>query len=213
MVWSKAVLGFSIAVVLVACSSTSPVTETDAAAPSEAGAEPVDAASFPDVSDASSPDAADAAPSTLVLTSTAFQGKGTLPVVYTCDGAGHSPPLQWSGAPSGTVGYVVLMTTVAKDGLKWNWVLHSIPASATSLAENSTSVGTAGLTSDGPALAYSPPCSQGPGAKDYTFTVYALSGTPTLPFTPNQVTGPVVTSAIQAMTLASSSVTVSYTRP
>jgi phosphatidylethanolamine-binding protein (PEBP) family uncharacterized protein len=105
------------------------------------------------------------------------------------------------------------MTTVAKDGLKWNWVLHSIPASAASLAENSTSVGTAGLTSDGPALAYSPPCSQGPGAKDYTFTVYALSGTPTLPFTPNQVTGPVVTSAIQAMTLASSSVTVSYTRP
>jgi phosphatidylethanolamine-binding protein (PEBP) family uncharacterized protein len=217
MVWSKAILASSVAVVLVACSSTAPMSEPDAAAPSDASAELPDATSAVDgstpLSDASSPDAADAAPSTFVLTSTAFQDKGTLPVVYTCDGAGHSPPLQWSGAPSGTVGYVVLMTTLAKDGLKWNWVLHSIPASATSLAENSTSVGTAGLTSDGPALAYSPPCSQGPGAKDYTFTVYALSGTPALPSTPNQVTGPVVTSSIQSMTLASSSVTVSYTRP
>lgn len=217
MVWSKAILASSVAVVLVACSSTAPMSEPDAAAPSDASAELPDAASAVDgsttLSDASSPDAADAAPSTFVLTSTAFQDKGTLPVVYTCDGAGHSPPLQWSGAPSGTVGYVVLMTTLAKDGVKWNWVLHSIPSSATSLAENSTSVGTAGLTSDGPALAYSPPCSQGPGAKDYTFTVYALSGTPALPSTPNQVTGPVVTSAIQSMTLASSSVTVSYTRP
>lgn len=217
MTWSKAIFGCSVAVVLVACSSTAPMGEPDAVAPSDASAESPDATSAVDgsatLAEASSPDATDAAPSTFVLTSTAFQDKGTLPVVYTCDGAGHSPPLQWSGAPAGTVGYVILMTTLAKDGLKWNWVLHSIPAGATSLAENSTSIGTAGLTSDGPALAYSPPCSQGPGAKDYTFTVYALSGTPTLPSTPNQVTGPVVTSAIQSMTLASSSMTVSYTRP
>ncbi len=81
----------------------------------------------------------------------------------------------------GTVELAVLATTVAKDGLKWNWVLHAVPSGVTALAEGQQGVGIAGLTSDGPNLAYSPPCSQGPGAKTYTFTVYALSARPSCP--------------------------------
>ena len=46
----------------------------------------------------------------------------------------------------------------------------------------------------------------------YTFTLYALSGSPALPARPNQVTGAVLTDAIRALTLASSAVTVTYTR-
>lgn len=56
------------------------------------------------------------------------------------------------------------MTTVAVDGVKWSWVLYHLPVSVTSLASDGASSGTEGLTSDGPLLQYSPPCSQGPGA-------------------------------------------------
>ena len=82
----------------------------------------------------------------------------------------------------------------------------------TSLAVASTGVGVAGITSDGPALTYSPPCSQGPGAMMYTYTVYALSAHPTLPARARDVTGAVLTDAIRAITLASASATVTYTR-
>jgi phosphatidylethanolamine-binding protein (PEBP) family uncharacterized protein len=180
------------------------VATTDSAAP-------LDVAS----TDASAPAdilASDTPAGAFTLTSPVFVHGGTLPAEYTCDGVGHSPPLAWTGAPAGTVEFALLMTTLARDGLKWNWVLYGIPATATSLTVGSSGVGTAGLTSDGPALAYSPPCSRGPGPMMYTFTLYALSGSPTLPARPNQVTGAVLTDAIRALTLASSAVTVTYTR-
>lgn len=146
------------------------------------------------------------------VTSSAFVDQGALPVTFTCDGAGASPPLAWTTPPRGTVELALLATTLAKDGLKWNWVLHAVPPDVTSLAEGERGVGIAGLTSDGPNLAYSPPCSQGPGAKVYAFTVYALSARPTLPSSPNQVTGAVLTSALEGITLAKASISASYSR-
>lgn len=159
--------------------------------------------------DAAAPDDAGA----LALASSAFVDQGTLPVDYTCDGAGLSPPLAWTGIPEGTVEQALLMTTMAKDGLKWNWVLYHLPPSVNALAAGEMGVGKAGLTSDGPALAYSPPCSQGPGAKTYTFTLYALSAVPAISLPDNQVTGKVITDAISGITLAESALRVSYTRP
>jgi phosphatidylethanolamine-binding protein (PEBP) family uncharacterized protein len=158
------------------------------------------------------PVTASAGSSSLALASPAFAAGGSFPVEYTCDGAGPSPPLAWSGVPAGTAELALTMTTLAKDGEKWNWVLYGIPATVTALARNSSDVGTAGLTSDGPLLAYSAPCSQGPGAKTYTFSLYALSSAPTLPPAASQVTGPVLTAAIADRTLASSSLDVTYAR-
>ncbi|MBS2015037.1 MAG: YbhB/YbcL family Raf kinase inhibitor-like protein [Deltaproteobacteria bacterium] len=216
-------LGVSLVLALAACAGagcssatlSSPSTDdasSDAPAASdgsspETGGDPADGGSPLEGGeggvDASAP---------FVLTSTAFVDKGTLPVRFTCDGDGVSPPLAWGGAPPGTVGYALLMTTLAKDGLKWNWVLYDLSSSVRALTEASAGVGTAGLTSDGPNLAYSPPCSQGPGAKTYTFTVYALSGAPTLPADPHAVTGAVLETAIEPLTLAKSALSVSYTR-
>lgn len=147
------------------------------------------------------------------LTSSEFQDQGTLSAEHTCDGAGSSPPLSWAGVPAGTAELALLMTTVAKDGLKWNWVLYHLPASTTSLAVGAMGVGTAGLTSDGPALAYSPPCSKGPGAMSYTFTLHALPAAPTFSVPASQITGQVVTDAVDKLVIASSQLTVSYTRP
>jgi len=160
---------------------------------------------------ASAPAPPDAGQAQLRLSSPAFTEGGSLPPEYTCDGTGTSPPLEWTGVPSGTRELALLVTTVAKDGLKWNWVLWAIPPETPGLSAGS-GVGTAGLTSDGPALAYSPPCSQGPGAKTYTFTLYALSDHPTLPARPREVTGAALTDAIRASTIAKSELDVSYAR-
>ena len=151
---------------------------------------------------------------TFTLTSPAASDGGTLPAEYTCDGAGASLALSWSNAPSGTREFALMMTTLPGDGTtKWNWVLYGIPASATGLAKNSSGVGTPGVGSDGPQAAYQPPCSQGPGAKLYTFTLYALSASPSLPAFANQVTGAVLTAAIANITLGSASLKLRYTRP
>lgn len=148
------------------------------------------------------------------LTSPAFVDGGTLPAEYTCDGAGTSPVLSWTDPPAGTREFAVLMSTLPGDGTtKWNWVVYAIPASTISLARGGTGGGTVGVGSDGPQTAYQPPCSQGPGAKSYTFTIHALSGSPRLTVPPSQVTGAVLTSAIGSITLGNASITVSYTRP
>jgi len=91
--------------------------------------------------------------------------------------------------------------------------MYGIPASTTSLARNTSGVGKFGVGSDGPSAAYQPPCSQGPGLKLYTFTIYALSGSPVFSVPASQITGVVVQSAIAGLTLGSGSLTLGYTRP
>ena len=151
---------------------------------------------------------------TFTLTSPVGADGGTLPAEHTCDGTGVSPALSWLNGPSGTREFALMMTTLPGDGTtKWNWVLYGIPASTTGLAKNSSGVGTLGVGSDGPQAAYQPPCSQGPGAKLYIFTLYALSATPSLPVPANQVTGAVLTGAIANITLGSASLRLSYARP
>ena len=135
-------------------------------------------------------------------------------LTYACTtygGTGVNPDLAWSGCPSATKEFALLMTTVALDGTKYNWVLYGIPNTTTSLTKNSTNVGTSGLGSDGPTTGYQAPCSSGPGKKDYTFTIYALSASPTFS-SGTTVTGTVLTSAISSTTLASGSIVLSVTR-
>lgn len=90
-------------------------------------------------------------------------------------------------------------------------MLYHIPASVTSLAEETT-IGTAGVSTDGPELKYYPPCSSGPGEKTYTFTLYALSGTPKFSVPESQVTGVILNNAISPLIISSSQVNVTYTR-
>jgi phosphatidylethanolamine-binding protein (PEBP) family uncharacterized protein len=151
---------------------------------------------------------------TFSLTSNGGTSGGTLPTEYSCDGAGSTPELSWSGAPEGTKEYALMMTTIPVDGsTRWNWVLYSIPGSTTSLAKNSSGVGTTGTGSHGTVMIYDPPCPQGAGAKIYTITVYALSGSPALPGTADKVTGPVLTDAISSITLGKAFLNLSYARP
>jgi phosphatidylethanolamine-binding protein (PEBP) family uncharacterized protein len=147
------------------------------------------------------------------LTSSIAAEGGALPADYTCDGASASPALAWANAPAATKEFALLMTTVPVTGsVKYNWVLSGIPANATSLARNTSGVGTTGVGSDGPTASYQAPCSQGPGAKTYTFTLYALSASPSLSVAASAVTGSALASAITSITLASTALNLNYTR-
>ena len=149
---------------------------------------------------------------TLTVSSTIGVTGSAMSSDYVCTlygGKAYSPDLSWSGCPSTTKELALIMTTIANDGTKYNWLLYSIPTYYSSLATNTSGIGTAGLGSDGPTYGYQAPCSSGLGTKEYIFTMYALSATPTLS---GVVTGAVLTSAISSTTLAKGSITLTYTR-
>jgi phosphatidylethanolamine-binding protein (PEBP) family uncharacterized protein len=149
----------------------------------------------------------------LRLTSPVAVEGGALPAEYTCDGASASPALTWTNPPAGTKEFALLMTTIPVTGsIKYNWVLSGIPANATGLARNTSGVGTAGVGSDGLLASYQSPCSQGPGLKTYTFTLYALSASPSLAVAANMVNGETLQSAISSITLGSAALNLNYTR-
>ncbi|HZF25718.1 MAG TPA: YbhB/YbcL family Raf kinase inhibitor-like protein [Steroidobacteraceae bacterium] len=78
----------------------------------------------------------------LVLTSPAFSPNGPIPKLYSCEGRDISPPLAWSGVPSGAQSLVLIVDDPdAPDPgapkLTWvHWVLYNIPANVTALVEN-----------------------------------------------------------------------------
>ena len=155
-----------------------------------------------------------AAPRTsgFILRSPVVQEGGELPKEFTGDGAGITPPLEWSGAPAETKSFALIMSHVPGPGdMKWYWTLYDIPATTTSLARAATGVGKVGTGFNGQ-VGYEPPHSKGPGKKIYTLTLYALSDSPKLSVPPAQVNRENLLAAIKDMTLGSSELNVAYTR-
>ena len=115
----------------------------------------------------------------------------SVPEVYTasafgCTGGNTSPALQWSGAPPGTLSFVVTLFDPDERSTPsgwWHWVVFDLPKDTTSLAlgagaENSTLLpksalqGRTDLGND----AYHGPCpAKGDPPHRYTFTIYALN--------------------------------------
>ncbi|NDH48216.1 MAG: YbhB/YbcL family Raf kinase inhibitor-like protein, partial [Acidimicrobiia bacterium] len=144
------------------------------------------------------------------LSSPAFSNGGDLPAIYTCDGDSTSPPLQWSGEPLGTVGFAILMDHQPGPGdWHWYWTEWGIGPDVHSVAPGATVDGVFGTNSVNTDLAYAPPCSKGPGTKSYTITVFALSAQPELP-DPRQVDRDTLLSALDAITLATDTLTITY---
>ncbi len=149
---------------------------------------------------------------TFTLTSPDLPSDKRLPVEYSCDGASSTLALTWSGASAGTQGYAVVMHHNAPDNaIHWYWVLYNIPADVTSLAKNMTGIGTLGINSVNDRNEYAPPCSKGPGDKEYIYTVYALSSQPQITTSP--VNRAALLDAIKDITLASAEMHVMYARP
>ena len=145
----------------------------------------------------------------LTVTSPVIGADGNLPVEFTCDGAGASPPLEWQAGPPGTKSYAVTLWHEAPDRVKSYWVVYGIPSNSTQLAKNSRNVGTTGLN-DKNRAEYDPMCSKGPGVKTYHVTVYALSALPKL--RANSATRDALLDAIKDITLAEGTLTYTYER-
>jgi hypothetical protein len=119
-----------------------------------------------------------AARAVIQLTSPAFADGGDIPRKYTCQGNKLSPPLQWSGVPTGTkdLAVRVIDTDVKPRGFV-HWFVFHIDPGVTSIAEGSIPPGaTLGPASSGKAE-YVPPCPPEGPAHHYGFRVLAFSQT------------------------------------
>lgn len=81
------------------------------------------------------------------ITSSAFAPNGIIPAQYTCEGSDASPPLSWSGSPSGTQSFALIVDDPdAPDPAKpqrvyVHWVVYNLPADANGLPENASRSG------------------------------------------------------------------------
>jgi Raf kinase inhibitor-like YbhB/YbcL family protein len=151
--------------------------------------------------------------SSFQLTSPAVEDGGMLPVDFTGDGAAATLPLSWSGAPEGTKSFSVIMHHIAPDQTKWYWILYNIPATTAALPRNvQEGIGILGNNSVNGKTEYAPPHSKGPGAKNYIYTVYALSAPVSVSVEPEQVNRDVLLDAMKGKILAIAELKTVYER-
>jgi len=76
-------------------------------------------------------------PSTIEVVSSAFDNGEFIPEIYTCDGEDISPDLKWSGYPSNTESFVLIMDDPdAPIGTFTHWVVYDIPKNVNAFPEN-----------------------------------------------------------------------------
>ncbi len=111
----------------------------------------------------------------LTIRSSAFDGHGPIPERHSGDGDDVSPALAWSGVPSGTRAFAVVVhdpDAPLVDGFT-HWVACNIPGDATGLPEGDKTV-TPGTNSFGNQRYNGPAPPPGHGPHHYYFWVYAL---------------------------------------
>ena len=132
----------------------------------------------------------------LAVSSTAFKNGEAIPADYTADGRNVSPPLTWSGAPSGTREFALILDDPDAPTPQpfVHWVIYKIPGSAAGLPEAMPMGGTVkgtgvagalqGLTGFAlyargggppPQPGYRGPAPPSGKPHHYTFKVYALN--------------------------------------
>jgi phosphatidylethanolamine-binding protein (PEBP) family uncharacterized protein len=135
----------------------------------------------------------------LALASLAFVDHGPLPELYTADGEGRSPPLQWTGVPSAATSLVLVVEDA--DSPTPHPLVHAI---AVGLAPRDGSLATGALDGGGDTPPDAPDDSQlgrnsylqhgwlppdpppGHGAHRYAFQLFALAGDEPLPDSPGR---------------------------
>lgn len=111
-----------------------------------------------------------------IMTVTSQQlSRGAMRNAFTCHGArSTSPPLRWSGAPTGTKSLAVVVDDSAAPITPYiYWIVFDIGVQRTSIPEGSIPAGARQAENSAGVAGYTPPC---PTNHDhsYRFTVYAL---------------------------------------
>jgi hypothetical protein len=140
---------------------------------------------------------------------------GRLAVDCTCDSksAPRAPALAWGAPPAGTKALALVMHHITRDNDTHVYmVVANLPAATRELRSGDAKLGTWGQNTVNRKLTYAPPCSQGPGDKTYTITLYALSAEAKLP-ADGSLTRDALLAAIKDTTLATANLDVTYARP
>lgn len=116
------------------------------------------------------------------LTSPAFAAGARLPVRFTADGDGVSPPLVWGEVPTGTKSLVLIvedpdapMPNPLVHALMWNLPPDLGRIAEGEIVEDMHQVGTVGRNSYGPQAWLPPDPPTGHGEHDYVFQLFALA--------------------------------------
>lgn len=119
----------------------------------------------------------------LSIRSTAFAHGAAMPKRYTCDGEDISPPLEWSGVPTGAKSLALIVDDPDAPDPKapkrvWvHWVLYNVPPTAAGVKERVSGGGLPGETREGlndwKRAGYGGPCPP-IGRHRYFFKLYAL---------------------------------------
>jgi Raf kinase inhibitor-like YbhB/YbcL family protein len=128
---------------------------------------------------------------TIDLTSPAFANGARLPVRFTADGGGISPPLVWTGVPAAATALALIVedpdaptTAPLVHALLWD-----LPPDTGRLAEGAIGQGGAGETGRNSYLQQGwlpPDPPTGHGDHDYVFQLFALSDAPDLGESPGR---------------------------
>lgn len=120
------------------------------------------------------------------VASDAFEEGKDVPALYTCDGADVSPPLSWSGVPSGAESIALIADDPDAPGRTWvHWVVYGLPPDLRGLPEGVAGGdmlaqgGRHGITDFG-RREYGGPCPPKGGPHRYFFKIYALDQEVTL---------------------------------
>jgi phosphatidylethanolamine-binding protein (PEBP) family uncharacterized protein/predicted phosphodiesterase len=136
-----------------------------------------------------------------------------LAIECTCDGTGRMPAITWDKPPVGTKAFAAVMHHVPPDGdAHVYFIVANLPSSVRNLATDATAQGVWGQNTVNRRRQYAPPCSQGPGAKEYTVTLYALSDEVQFPVN-GSFTRDDLLAAMKGKTIATATIQMKYTRP
>jgi Raf kinase inhibitor-like YbhB/YbcL family protein len=120
-------------------------------------------------------------PATLAVTSSAFEDGAPIPEQFTCKGANTSPPLQWSGVPSGARSLALVVDDPdAPSGTFVHWVVYNIDPGESGVAAGAAPSGARQAKNGAGQAAYTGPCPPS-GTHHYRFTVYVLRSPLTVP--------------------------------
>jgi hypothetical protein len=115
----------------------------------------------------------------ILLTSHAFIEGAMIPRRFTCDGENISPPLVWTGVPSGARSLVLICDDPDAPAGTWDhWVVYNIPPAVTGLQEavpgkTVLDNGAVHGSNSWGRIGYGGPCPPG-GTHRYFFKLFAL---------------------------------------
>ncbi|MCC8377610.1 MAG: YbhB/YbcL family Raf kinase inhibitor-like protein [Rickettsia endosymbiont of Graphium doson] len=119
---------------------------------------------------------------TFEITSTAFKHNERIPDKFTCKGQNISPHLEWSGFPSNTKSFVLIMDDpdapvelAPPHGIWDHWIIYNIPASITQLQEGEVNDDIKVLNNGWKEKKYGGPCPPAGKPHRYFFKLYALN--------------------------------------